>query len=32
MPSGTTAQYDLGLANQGSAPAPDLDVTAHRGR
>ncbi len=28
MPAGTTAQFDLGLANQGSAPAPEVDVTA----
>jgi RHS repeat-associated protein/uncharacterized repeat protein (TIGR01451 family) len=28
MPAGTTAQFNLGLANQGSAAAPDIDVTA----
>ncbi|HET9347339.1 MAG TPA: RHS repeat-associated core domain-containing protein [Candidatus Limnocylindrales bacterium] len=28
MPSGTTAQYDLGIANQGSAAAPSLALTA----
>ena len=28
MSAGTTAQYDLGLANQGSAAAPILDLTA----
>ena len=28
MPAGTTAQFNLGLANQGSAPAPEVDVTA----